>query len=93
MSAQWKDALDAAVGAGLGPNFSRWLGFSGASAGEWIELQALGVRTPYGERVRFAHACAKNKARLEPRDQQRENDQSTQCAGRHGNRNQNTFHM
>ncbi|HEY2512471.1 MAG TPA: hypothetical protein VGI39_16505, partial [Polyangiaceae bacterium] len=50
--ANWTEveaALAAARRQGIPPNFARWLRFAGVTPTEFFELQALGVRSSYGE--------------------------------------------
>jgi P4 family phage/plasmid primase-like protien len=56
LSAELLRALDAAQAEGLEPNVRRWLRFQGATAGEWIEAQALAVPDGKWTSNKFAHA-------------------------------------
>jgi putative DNA primase/helicase len=49
-------ALEAAQAEGLAPNVRRWLRLQGATAGEWVEAQALHVPDGKWTSNRFAHA-------------------------------------
>jgi hypothetical protein len=50
-------ALEAAQAEGLEPNVRRWLRLQGATAGEWVEAQALNVPDGKWTSNRFAHAA------------------------------------